>query len=170
MEGCLACRVNSGEEPVPGGVIAETEHWRADHCIGPFGVGAIVVKTKEHVGDFWALAPEAASELGPFATRLSRAIVDGLGAERVYLTMWVDKPPHHVHLVLYPRYPEEDLRALDLQVALQAAGSPDHDAAARAADSVRRALAAAEAKRGGDAEGTTARAGQAIRQQTLLVE
>ncbi len=139
---CLACRVNSGEEPVPGGVIAETAHWRADHCIGPFGVGAVVVKTKEHVADFWGLAPEAATELGLFATRLSRAIVDGLGAERVYLTMWVDQPPHHVHLVLYPRYPGEQRRALDLQLALQAAGPPAPEDAASAADAIRQALAA----------------------------
>jgi hypothetical protein len=33
--------------------------------------------------------------------------VDGLGAERVYLKMWVDKPPHHIHLVLYSRCPGE---------------------------------------------------------------
>jgi diadenosine tetraphosphate (Ap4A) HIT family hydrolase len=145
VDDCLACRVNSGEMPAPGGVIAETEHWRADHCIGPFGVGAVVVKTKEHVGDFWALSPEAASELGPFTTLLSRATVDGLGAERVYLTMWVDKPPHHVHLVLYPRYPGEERRALDLQVALQAAGPPNHDDAARAAASLRRTLEATKA-------------------------
>jgi diadenosine tetraphosphate (Ap4A) HIT family hydrolase len=142
---CLACRVNSGEEPVPGGVIAETTHWRADHCIGPFGVGAVVLKTKEHVGDFWALTPEAAAELGPFASRLSRAIVDGLGAERVYLTMWVDKPPHHVHLVLYPSYAGEQRRALDLQVALQAAGPPAHEDAARAAELLRNALDATKA-------------------------
>ena len=139
---CLACRVNSGEEPVPGGVIAETEHWRADHCIGPFGVGAVVVKTKDHIGDFWALEQETAAELGPFVARLSRAIVEALGAERVYLTMWVDKPPHHVHLVLYPRYANEQRRALDLQLALQAAGPPNDDDAARAAGSLRESLAA----------------------------
>jgi diadenosine tetraphosphate (Ap4A) HIT family hydrolase len=142
---CLACRVNSGEEPVPGGVIAETVYWRADHCIGSFGVGAVVLKTKEHVEDFWAITPEAAAELGPFASQLSRAIVDGLGAERVYLTMWVDKPPHHVHLVLYPRYPGEQRRALDLQVALQAAGPPVYAEAARAAELLRTALDACEA-------------------------
>jgi diadenosine tetraphosphate (Ap4A) HIT family hydrolase len=142
---CLACRVNSGEEPVPGGVIAETLHWRADHCIGSFGVGAVVLKTKEHVGDFWSLTAEAAAELGPFAKRVSRAIVNELGAERVYLTMWVDKPPHHVHLVLYPRYPDEPKRALDLQLALQAAGPPPAEDAARAAELLRNALDAAEA-------------------------
>src|SRR4051794_2051054 len=95
---CLACRLNAGDEPAPGGVIAETAHWRADHCLGPFGVGAVVVKTKEHIEDFWRLPLDVAAELGPFARRLSSAIIDGLGAERVYLTMWVDMPPHHVHL------------------------------------------------------------------------
>ena len=130
---------------MPGGVIAETVYWRADHCIGSFGVGAVVLKTKEHVEDFWAITPEAAAELGPFASQLSRAIVDGLGAERVYLTMWVDKPPHHVHLVLYPRYPNDPRRALDLQLALQTAGAPAHEDAARAAQLLRNALAAAKA-------------------------
>jgi diadenosine tetraphosphate (Ap4A) HIT family hydrolase len=126
-------------------MIVETAHWRADHCIGPFGVGAVVLKTKEHVGDFWALTPEAAAELGPLASRVSRAIVDGLDAERIYLTMWVDQQPHHVHLVLYPRYPDEDKRALDLQVALRAAGPPSHGDAARAAELLRSALEAAKA-------------------------
>ena len=145
MEGCLACQTNSGAYQVPGGVIAETRHWIADHCVGAFGVGAIVVKTREHVGDFWALEPETTAELGPFTARLSRGIVDGLGAERVYLAMWVDKPPHHVHLVLYPRYPDEERRALDLQLALRSAGPPDPADAARAADRIRRVLNAEEA-------------------------
>jgi diadenosine tetraphosphate (Ap4A) HIT family hydrolase len=137
---CLACRVNSGDEPAPGGVIAETTHWVADHCIGAFGVGAVVVKTKAHVEDLWSLCPDAAEELGPFLRRVSRAIVDGVGAERVYLTMWVDKPPHHVHLVLYPRYPSETRRALDLELALRDVGPPAAPEAARAAESIRAAF------------------------------
>ena len=55
VEGCLACDANAGRIEVPGGTIAETEHWHADHCIGPFGVGAVVVKTKEHVESLWRL-------------------------------------------------------------------------------------------------------------------
>lgn len=65
VEGCLACDANAGRIEVPGGTIAETEHWHADHCIGPFGVGAVVVKTKEHVEDLWNLPDGAADELGP---------------------------------------------------------------------------------------------------------
>jgi diadenosine tetraphosphate (Ap4A) HIT family hydrolase len=137
MEPCLACQVNAGDVPVPGGVIAETSTWRADHCLGPFGVGAVVVKTKTHHEDFWGLPDREARELGPFLRNLSAAMVDALGAERVYLTMWVDKPPHHVHLVLYPRYADDKARALDLQLLRRDAGPPSADAATRAAAAIR---------------------------------
>jgi diadenosine tetraphosphate (Ap4A) HIT family hydrolase len=137
--------MRASEQPVPGGVIAETGHWRADHCLGSFGVGAVVVKTKEHLGDFWRLPDGVAAELGPFAQRIAAAIVDGLGAERVYMTMWVDAPPHHVHLVLYPRYAGDGRRALELQLALEADGPPDLEEAARAAETLRRTLQATSA-------------------------
>ena len=136
-DGCLACQVIAGAVPVPGGVIAETEHWHADHCIGAFGIGAVVVKTKRHVEELWALEPAAADELGAFLREISNAIVGALGAERVYMTMWVDKPPHHVHIVLYPRYPGEERRALDLQLALNDAGPPSSADAERAAAALR---------------------------------
>jgi diadenosine tetraphosphate (Ap4A) HIT family hydrolase len=137
VEGCLACDANAGRIEVPGGTIAETEHWHADHCIGPFGVGAIVVKTKEHVEDLWRLPDAAAAELGPFLRRISGAIVDGLGAERAYLTMWVDKPPLHVHLVVYPRWPDDPDKALDLQTRRMGEGPPSTDGAAAAAERLR---------------------------------
>jgi diadenosine tetraphosphate (Ap4A) HIT family hydrolase len=136
VDDCLACQVNAGIVSAPGGVVAETEHWRADHCIGPFGVGAVVVKTKSHVEDFWALEPAAAEELGPFLREISGAIVGALGAERVYMTLWVDKPPHHVHLVVYPRYPGEERRALDLQLALRDGGPPAPAEAEKAANAL----------------------------------
>ena len=127
---------------MPGGLIAETEHWHADHCIGPFGIGAVVLKTKKHIENVWELPPAVAQELGPFAQRISNAIIHGVAAERVYLTMWVDKPPHHVHLVLYPRYPQDPRRGLDLQNGLLSEGAPSNREAARAATSIRSALEA----------------------------
>jgi diadenosine tetraphosphate (Ap4A) HIT family hydrolase len=140
VEGCLACDALAGRIEVPGGTIAETEHWHADHCIGPFGVGAVVVKTKEHVEDLWHVSAEAAGELGPFLRRISGAIVDGLGAERAYLTMWVDAPPLHVHLVVYPRWPDDPDKALDLQVRRLGEGPPPRAEAAAAAERLRRYL------------------------------
>ena len=137
VEGCLACDANAGRIEVPGGTIAETEHWHADHCIGPFGVGAVVVKTKEHIEDLWNLPDGAVEELGPFLRRISGAIVDGLGAERAYLTMWVDKPPLHVHMVVYPRWPDDPDRALDLQARRWGEGAPPAGEAAAAAEQLR---------------------------------
>jgi diadenosine tetraphosphate (Ap4A) HIT family hydrolase len=136
-EGCLACDVLAGRVEVPGGTIDETEHWHADHCLGPFGVGAVVVKSKEHVGELWGLPDAAAAELGPFLRRISGAIVEGLGAERAYLTMWVDKPPLHVHLVVYPRWPDEEKRGPDVDVERWAAGLPPAAEAAAAAERLR---------------------------------
>jgi diadenosine tetraphosphate (Ap4A) HIT family hydrolase len=137
VEGCLACDALAGRIEVPGGMIDETEYWHADHCIGPFGVGAVVVKTKEHVEDLWRLPDGVAAELGPFLRRISAAIVDGLGAERAYLTMWVDKPPLHVHMVLYPRWPTDEKRAWDLDRERWAAGPAPFDEAADAAARLR---------------------------------
>jgi diadenosine tetraphosphate (Ap4A) HIT family hydrolase len=129
--------VLGGRVAVPGGTIDQTEHWHADHCIGPFGVGAVVVKTKDHVESLWQLPDAAATELGPFLRRISSAIVDGLGAERAYLTMWVDKPPLHVHLVVYPRWPSDGKRGWDLDVERWAEGPPPVDEAAAAAERLR---------------------------------
>ncbi|HEY9737950.1 MAG TPA: diadenosine tetraphosphate hydrolase, partial [Trichocoleus sp.] len=50
---------------------------------------------------------------------ISQAIAAALGAERVYVGLWVDQPPYHVHFVLQPRYPgkaELGLKGLELQV------------------------------------------------------
>jgi hypothetical protein len=32
---CLGCQTIAGAVAAPGGVIAETKHWQADHCLGP---------------------------------------------------------------------------------------------------------------------------------------
>ena len=140
VEGCLACDVLAGRVEVPGGTIDETASWHADHCLGPFGVGAVVVKTKEHVESLWELPDGAADELGPFLRRISCAIVGGLGAARAYLTMWVDKPPLHVHLVIYPRWPDESERGPAVDQKRYFAGPPDPEAAAEAAERLREYL------------------------------
>lgn len=67
----------------------------------------------------WDLTPAETAALGPFLQRISAAIATALGAERVYLGLWVDQPPYHVHFVLQPRYPgktELGLKGLELQV------------------------------------------------------
>jgi len=139
MKGCLACDLLEGRQSVPGGRVLEDEHWVAEHCLGAFGVGAFVAKTKAHRDSLWTMSDGEAAALGPFLRRLSAAIVEALGAERVYVTMWVDAPPHHLHLVLWPRYPGEE-RGSELELRRQAAGLPGDEEMDEAARRVKACL------------------------------
>jgi diadenosine tetraphosphate (Ap4A) HIT family hydrolase len=126
---------------VPGGVVCEDEHWLADHCLGPFGVGALVLKTKAHRASLPDLTAAEAQALGPALRILTLAMVRGLPCERVYVSAWVDQPPLHVHFVLEPRYAQEaGTDPWELQARRRADGPPPADPAAKAAQRVRRAL------------------------------
>ena len=139
MIGCLACDLLEGRGSVPGGHVLESEHWVAEHCVGAFGVGAFVVKTRAHRDSLWTMTDAEAAALGPFMQRVSAAIVEGMGAERVYVTMWVDAPPHHLHLVLWPRYPGEE-RGSELESRRTMAGIPTDEEMADAARRVKEYL------------------------------
>jgi diadenosine tetraphosphate (Ap4A) HIT family hydrolase len=139
MIGCLACDLLEGRRSVPGGRVFENDHWVAEHCLGAFGVGAFVAKTRAHRDSLWTMSDAEAAALGPFLRRLSNAIVEGLDAERVYITMWVDAPPHHLHIVLWPRYPGEE-RGSELASRRSDAGIPSDEAMEEAARQVRECL------------------------------
>jgi len=129
-----------GAIAVPGGVIWATDHWVADHCLGALGLGAIVVKTQLHREHLWELTSEESDSLGYVLKRLSGAMVQALGAERVYVSLWVDQLPYHVHFVLQPRYPEPaeaGLKGWKLQVARLSQENPDPEQMAIAAEKVR---------------------------------
>ncbi|HEY9763742.1 MAG TPA: HIT family protein [Trichocoleus sp.] len=116
---CLACQILSGQVEVPGGTIAENEWWIADHCVGAYGLGAIVVKSRQHRENLWDLTSDESASLGSFMQQISQAMAVALEAERVYVSLWVDQPPYHVHFVLQPRYSgkaELGLKGLELQV------------------------------------------------------
>jgi diadenosine tetraphosphate (Ap4A) HIT family hydrolase len=137
---CLACQTLTGQITVPGGLIFEQDAWVADHCLGAFGVGSLVVKTRAHRENLWDLTAEESAALGEVLKTLSQAMVQALGAERVYVSLWVDQPPYHVHFVLQPRYPEPTeggLKGWQLQQTRLQQGSPDPILAAAAAEKIR---------------------------------
>jgi ATP adenylyltransferase len=104
MEGCLACDLATGRLPLPGGVIHETEHWLVEHCVGPLGVGTLLVKPKRHVTRVSELRAGETAELGPLLQR-SAAVVDELVApEQVYTCLWshAGGVPVHIHYVVQP--------------------------------------------------------------------
>lgn len=140
---CLACQILTGEVTVPGGIIAENPWWTADHCMGAYGVGSVVIKSRVHRENLWDLTPNEVTSLGPFLQQMTAAIAKALNAERVYISSWVDLPPYHVHFVLQPRYPgkaELGLKGLELQVFRNLQKPPDPEAMAEAAEKIRQHL------------------------------
>lgn len=140
---CLACQILAGAQPVPGGTIAENPWWVADHCVGPYGLGSVVVKTRTHRENLWDLSVAESASMGPFLQQMSEAIALAMAAERVYVGLWVDQPPYHVHFVLQPRYPdghhpeELGLKGLELQVFRTLGKPPSQAEMAEAADRIR---------------------------------
>jgi diadenosine tetraphosphate (Ap4A) HIT family hydrolase len=134
---CLACQILAGQVTVPGGAIAENPWWVADHCLGNHGLGAVVVKTRAHRENLWDLSPNEAASMGPFLQQMTQTMQQALGAERIYISSWVDHPPFHIHFVLQPRYSgkaELGLRGLELQIfrSLQTQPKPEEIASVTA--------------------------------------
>lgn len=102
--GCLACDLIAGRAPLPGGLIHETARWRVEHCVGPLGVGTLVVKPKRHVIRVSALTDEEADEQGSLL-RLCATVVDTLlEPEQTYVCLWshAGGEPVHIHYVVQP--------------------------------------------------------------------
>jgi diadenosine tetraphosphate (Ap4A) HIT family hydrolase len=147
VEGCLACDLADGRLPLRGGRIHETEHWLVEHCVGPLGVGALIVKPKRHVVHVWELADEEAQELGPLLRDAASVVSELSRPEQVYMCLW-SHGPGHIHYVVQPvtRSQTDALGAgPHLQVALFEAGElPPADEVEAFAERARAAFAARE--------------------------
>jgi diadenosine tetraphosphate (Ap4A) HIT family hydrolase len=126
--GCLACDLAEGRTPLPGGVIHESRTWRVEHCVGPLGVGTLIVKPRRHVLHVAELVEEEAAELGPLL-RLTADVASRLTeAEQVYICLWshAGGVPVHIHFVVQPvtRETKEgwDAYGPDLQVRMFESG------------------------------------------------
>jgi len=148
VERCLACDLAAGRIPLPGGVIHETRHWLVEHCVGPLGVGTLLVKPKRHVTRVSELDADEAAELGPLLHR-SAAVVDELVTpEQVYTCLWshAGGVPVHIHYVVQPAtralMDEHESYGPKLQLAMFEHGElPPDDAVAAFADRARAAFA-----------------------------
>ena len=106
VEGCLACDLTKGRQDLPGGRIHATEHWAVEHCIGPFGVGALIVKPLRHCLHVADLTAEEAAELGPLLQRVTSTIETIVEPDQVYVCLWSHAgwTPGHIHFVLQPSW------------------------------------------------------------------
>lgn len=104
--GCLACDLTAGRRPLPGGRIHATAHWVVEHCVGPLGVGTLIVKPARHVTHIWELDGAEAAELGPLLKRVAGTIAELLGPDQVYVCLWSHARwrPGHIHFVLQPAW------------------------------------------------------------------
>jgi diadenosine tetraphosphate (Ap4A) HIT family hydrolase len=104
MVDCMACELTNGTRDLPGGLIHRTHFWLVEHCVGPLGLGTLVVKPERHVTSVADLSPDEAAELGPLlrqASLVARQLVD---ADQVYNCLWshAGGVPVHIHYVVQP--------------------------------------------------------------------
>jgi ATP adenylyltransferase len=121
---CLACDVVA-----PGGRIVDGERWIVEHCVGPLGVGTLIVKPRRHVLHVDDLDDAEARELGPLLTQVSGVVRELTGAEQVYVCLW-SHGPVHVHFVVQPEPDGEPHGPHRQSEQFRGGELPDPDAAA----------------------------------------
>ncbi len=100
------------------------------HCVGPLGVGTLLVKPKRHLICVSELTDAESRELGPLLRQLAAVIDDLLSPEQVYVCLWsrVNGRPGHIHHVVQPATRElmerHDAYGANLQVAMFELGQP----------------------------------------------
>jgi diadenosine tetraphosphate (Ap4A) HIT family hydrolase len=128
MDDCLACQLSDGRRPLPGGLIYESAGWRVEHCVGPLGVGTLIVKPVRHVTAVADLSDSESSALGPLLQLASKVAGELVGAEQVYNCLWshAGGVRVHIHYVVQPVTAAEMERfgsyGPTLQVAMFAVG------------------------------------------------
>ena len=127
---CMACQLSSGTLELPGGLIHRTRFWLVEHCIGPLGLGAMVVKPERHVTSVPDLSEDEAVELGPLLRRASIVARQLVDASQVYNCLWshAGGEPVHIHYVVQPVTEDQlshfGVHGPNLQVAMFSAGEP----------------------------------------------
>ena len=101
---CYACDLIAGRAPLPGGRIHETQHWVVEHCTGPFGLGALIVKPHRHVPHVWELSRTELAEMGPLLGAASRVVHRLTACDQAYVCLWSHGGfvAGHIHYLVQP--------------------------------------------------------------------
>ncbi len=124
MEGCFACDLASGRIPLPGGTIRRESGWVVEHCVGPLGVGTLIVKPERHVVHVADLTDQEAATMGPVLRETAKVVTELCDPEQVYIALWshAGGEPGHIHYVVQPVHAgvmeRHDARGPKLQVAM----------------------------------------------------
>ena len=79
-------------------------HWVTEHCVGPLGVGTLIVKPKRHVTHIWDLTPAESAELGEALKQTSAVVAELTKPDQIYVCLWshAGGVPGHIHFVVQP--------------------------------------------------------------------
>jgi diadenosine tetraphosphate (Ap4A) HIT family hydrolase len=101
---CTACDLMSGALPLPGGTIYRTDDWAVEHCVGPPGVGSLIVKPIRHVVHLAELTADEAAKLGSLLRAASSPVTELTDTEQVYACLWshAGGQAGHIHFVVQP--------------------------------------------------------------------
>ena len=147
VEGCLACDLTSGRALLPGGVIFESDGWLVEHCIGPLGVGTLIVKPRRHVERFVDLEQNELTAFGRVVWLATATLRDLLSPNQTYVCGWAHAgwTPGHIHFVVQPAWNSDSQKHARpgpfLQVEMFAANeSPPPEAVAEFCDRARQVI------------------------------
>ena len=84
-----------------GGLIHRTRYWLVEHCVGPLGVGTLIVKPERHVVHVWELTADESAELGPLLKTTAGVVSQLADPDQVYVCLW-SHGPVHIHFVVQP--------------------------------------------------------------------
>lgn len=103
MTGCWVCEMTAAGG-APGGIVHETPRWVVDHCVGPLGIGTLIVRPKRHVVHVADLDRDESAELGPLLRETTGVVTELIEPDQVYVTLWshAGGEPGHIHFVVQP--------------------------------------------------------------------
>lgn len=61
----MACDLTAWRDELHGGEIGRTDAWVVEHCVGPLGVGTLIIKPVRHCVGLWDSTDDEAADLGP---------------------------------------------------------------------------------------------------------
>jgi diadenosine tetraphosphate (Ap4A) HIT family hydrolase len=107
---CARRRSNQPEDAPVGGYVYDDHCWSAYHAPLRQAVpGHLFLVSKRHFLDAADMQPDEAASLGAVLGKLTRAVKETTGAERVYTVTVVERTPHW-HTWLIPRQADSESR------------------------------------------------------------
>lgn len=111
MDGCVFCRIAAGG--IPASIVEQDEHAIAFMDIGQVNPGHVLVATKAHAENLYALDDTQAAAVSRMAARVSRAIREAFSPAglSVYQANGeaAGQTVFHFHVHLVPRHPDDGM-------------------------------------------------------------